>query len=210
MTSRPLKIAYLCDITPLDPNLYSGGNARMYQALKRHAGDVTILRNSWHGAEPLRRLMHMLPEALNLRMRWRFHLLLGRLIARGLRREIQSGAYDVLFCAYSIQSLAGLGPAPGLVSVFTTDATPTTYKRSTVGQSFGSFLSVSRYLDPWIAKQEQRILQDTDLLLLPSEWLRDGITDAFDIPSQDMRVIPWGANIGPVSANDVSLSLIHI
>lgn len=198
MTDRPLKIAYLCDITPLDPNLYSGGNARMYQALKHHAGEVTIVSNSWHLAEGLRRLMHALPEALNLRMRWRLHLLLGRIIARGLRREMKRGDFDVLFCAYSIQSLAGLGKLPDVVTAFTTDATPTTYKRSIVGQSFGSFLSASRHMDPWIAKQEDRILHQTDLLLLPTNWLRDGISEAFAVPKEQMHVIPWGANIGDV------------
>jgi glycosyltransferase involved in cell wall biosynthesis len=211
MTDRPLKIAYLCDITPLDANLYSGGNARMYQALKRHAGEVTILSNSWHMVEPLRRLMHALPEALNLRMRWRLHLLLGRVIARGVRRELKRGDYDVLFCAYSIQSLSGLGAVPNVVTAFTTDATPTTYKRSLVGQSFGSFLSASRHLDPWIAKQEKRILSDLDLLLLPTEWLRSGIIDAFECDEDQMSVIPWGANIGQVDApkNMNALSVDH-
>ena len=207
MTDRPLKIAYLCDISPLDPNLYSGGNARMYQALKRHAGEVSILSNSWHFAEPLRRLMHVLPEALNLRMRWRLHLLLGRIIARGVRRELKQGDYDVLFCAYSIQSLTGLGPVQDIVTAFTTDATPTTYKLSEVGQSFGSFLSASRYLDPWIASKERRILSETDLLLLPSEWLRDGINTAFEINDNSMRVIPWGANIGAVAASEETMLL---
>ena len=197
MNERPLKIAYLCDITPLDSNLYSGGNARMYQALQKHAGDVTILSNSWHLAEPLRRLMHALPGALNLRMRWRLHLLLGRLIACGVRREIAKGDFDVLFCAYSIQSLAGLGNLPNVVSAFTTDATPTTYKHSLVGQSFESFLSVSRYFDPWIARQEKRALSNLDLIMPPTQWLKDGIANAFDIV-QDMPIIPWGANIDPV------------
>ena len=200
MTDRPLKIAYLCDITPLNPNLYSGGNARMYQALVSHGAEVTILSNSWHAAEPLRRLMHALPEALNLRMRWRLHLMLGRLIARGVRRELALGDYDAVFCAYSIQSLAGLGALKGMPVVFTTDATPTTYKQSTVGQSFGSYLSVSRYMDPWIAKQEQRILRDLDVILCPTEWLRDGLEDALDISGAHVHVVPWGANIGFVDA----------
>ncbi|WP_085307653.1 glycosyltransferase family 4 protein [Planktotalea arctica] len=202
MTDRSLKIAYLCDITPLDANLYSGGNARMYHALRRHAGEVTILSNSWHLVEPLRRLVHRLPEAINLRLRWRLHLVLGRLIARDLRRELARGDFDVLFCAYSIQSLAGLGATPNMVTAFTTDATPTTYKRSLVGQSFGSMLSISRYFDPWVAAQERRILAETDLLLLPSDWLKEGIEESFALPGDAHHVVPWGANIGEVAALD--------
>lgn len=198
MTERALKIAYLCDITPLDPNLYSGGNARMFQALIRQGCEVTILNNSWHMAEPLRYLMHALPEAFNLRMRWRLHMLLGRLIARGVRRDLAEADFDVLFCAYSIQSMSGVGPLKDVVTAFTTDATPTTYKQSLVGQSFGSFLSVSRYFDPWVAAKEKRVLADLDLVLPPTEWLSDGIADVFSVRGEAVRVIPWGANIDPV------------
>ena len=149
--------------------------------------------------EPLRRLMHVLPEALNLRMRWRLHLLLGRLIARGVRRELAQGDFDVLFCAYSIQSMADVGRLGTVVSASTTDATPTTYKQSQVGQSFGSYLSASRYLDPWIARQEKRVLNDLDLILSPTHWLCDGIENAFAIADERVQVIPWGANIDTVA-----------
>lgn len=198
MPDRPLKIAYLCDITPLDPNLYSGGNARMYNALQAHAGDVTILGQGWHLAEPLRRLMHALPEAINLRARWRLHLLLRRLIAHGVRSELKRERFDVLFCAYSFQSLAGFKPPYPMVTAFTADATPTTYKNSRVGQSFGSFLSVSRYFDPWVQEQERRVLNGADVLLWPTEWLKNGVHETHGALDAQTHVIPWGANIEPV------------
>lgn len=207
MSDRPLKIAYLCDITPLDPNLYSGGNARMYQALQRHAGEVTILSNSWHLAEPLRRLMHALPEALNLRLRWRLHLALGRIIAGGVQRDLRKGDFDVLFCAYSFQSLAGLRTPPGMITAFTADATPTIYKQSEVGQSFGSYLSASRYLDPWVARHEARIMAQTDLLFWPTEWLREGSEHLLGVPKGKAHVIPWGANIAPVAEQTTTAPL---
>ncbi|MEM9579103.1 MAG: glycosyltransferase family 4 protein [Pseudomonadota bacterium] len=201
MTDR-LKIAYLCDITPLDPNLYSGGNARIYQALQKHAGDVTILGNGWHLAEPVRRLMHRLPEAVNLRLRWRMHLLLSRIIARGVQAELRRGKFDVLFCAYSFQSLARLEPPKGMPIAFTSDATPTTYKMSEVGQSFGSFLSASRYLDPWVTAHEARIMRRADLLLWPTEWLRGGAEQHLGVARGKAHVVPWGANIDWVDAAD--------
>ncbi|WP_424436535.1 glycosyltransferase family 4 protein [Planktotalea sp.] len=190
-----MKIAYLCDISPLNTNLYSGGNARIYRALQRQAGEVTIIGNSWGLAEPVRRLMHMLPERINLRLRWRLHLVLGRIISLRLRRELIKGDYDVLFCAYSFQSLAGLGSVPGVVSAFTTDATPTIFKNSVIGKIYGSGWSLSRYFDPWITKKEQQVLADTDLLFIPSEWLRSGIKSTFEIDRETICVIPWGANV---------------
>lgn len=192
---RRLKIAYLCDMSPLDKNLYSGGNHNIYQSLKRHAGDVTILSNSWHGAEAVRKLMHALPDSLNLRARWRLHLLLGRVIARGVQAELARGAYDVLFGAYSFQSLTGIQPQRPLVTAFTADATPTLYKRSEVGQSFGSFFAPSRYLDPLILRTERRIFQNLDVALWPTEWLKSGAEDLYGLDPAQGHVIPWGANI---------------
>lgn len=199
----PLKIAYLCDITPLDSNLYSGGNARMYNALRAEGADVTILNNGWHWAEPLRRLMHRLPESINLRARWRLHLVLSKIIARGVQAELKRGRYDALFCAYSFQSMAGVRKPYPMVTAFTSDATPTIYKQSEVGQSFGSFLSISRWFDPWVEAQERKIFKDIDLLFWPTEWLKSGADHLYDLTPVQSKRIPWGANIGEVAADPI-------
>ena len=56
-----LKVAYLCDSTPLDPWPYSGGNTRIYNALKEELPNIGILSQSWGLIEPLRRLLLKLP-----------------------------------------------------------------------------------------------------------------------------------------------------
>ena len=198
---RPLRIAYLCDISPLNRNLYSGGNARIYDALCTHAGEVTILDTSWHLAEPLRRAIMASPEALNLRLRWRAHLVAAPLIARGIHAELRRGQFDVLFGAYSFQSLAGVTPPPGMVTVFTSDATPTVYKRSEVGQAFGSYLSAARYLDPLVLRAETRIYRKPDLLLWPSEWLRQEAQALYGLDPARAHVVPWGANVADPGIN---------
>jgi hypothetical protein len=71
-----LKIAYLCDMSPIETWTYSGGNAEIYRALQEHVGDVEILDNQWVGLDFLRKALHRMPEAINLRARWRVHLLL--------------------------------------------------------------------------------------------------------------------------------------
>lgn len=203
MGHRP-SIAYLCDFSPLDTNSYSGGNNRIHEALRTHVGDVTVLDNGWGMAEPVRRLMHALPEAINLRLRWRMHLVLSRTIARHVQRQLVAGRFDVLFCAYSFQSLMNVRVPPGMTSVFTADATPTTYKRSEIGQSFGSYLAVSRLLDPLILGAERRIFQATDLTLWPTEWMKSGADALYGLNDAQSRVIPWGANITPPPAMDLA------
>ncbi len=217
MHAKRLNIAYLCDISPLDRNLYSGGNARIYDALQDHVGDVTILSNSWAMAEPVRQLLHKLPESINLRARWRLHLALGRVIARGVQRELARGRYDVLFTAYSFQSLARVVPPYPMVTAFTADATPTGYRQSEIGQSFGSYLSISRLLDPLILNAERRIFQAQDLLLWPADWQKDTADRLYDLTDTQSVIVPWGANIddpgqagAPAISPDLPLEILFI
>ncbi len=193
--SDRLKIAYLCDQSPLIPSLYSGGNARIFKALQTHVGEVTIVSPSWHLAEPARRLVTALPEALHLRTRWRLHYALAPVIARGVAREIAKGDFDVLFGAYSLQSMSRLRTKDHVLRVFTSDATQTTYRQSEIGDAFGSYWSASRMLDGWIARREAEALRGLDLMLWPSEWLRDLCNRTYGLDPARSEVIPWGAGI---------------
>lgn len=190
-----MKIAYLCDQSPLNRNLYSGGNARIYDALRTHVGDVTILSNTWHMAEPVRRLVEAMPDAITIRARWRLHLALSRVIAAGVRRELRRDRFDVLFCPYSFHSLLNVKPPYPMLTIHTSDATPTTYKQSEVGQSFGSYWSLARWLDPWVLRRETKVFRNTDLLIWPTDWLKGLADDLYGLDDGQSLVIPWGANI---------------
>ncbi|WP_137702273.1 glycosyltransferase family 4 protein [Marimonas lutisalis] len=201
-SERPLKIAYLCDISPEHAQPYSGGNARIFGALSDHA-DLTILPQSWGLAEPTRRAIYALSDAAQLRLRWRAHLALARIIAAPLNRQLAEGGFDVVFGAYAFQSMSRIAPPPGTLSVFTSDATPTVYKRSEIGQSFGSSWVSRQLLDPLTLRAERRIFNATDLLLWPSDWLKSRADALYDLPSGKAHVLPWGANVadpGPGAA----------
>lgn len=194
-TLSDLKIAYLCDQTPLDPWPYSGGNTRIYQALKSQLPNIDILSQSWGLAEPVRRLLLKLPFGVQLRARWRMHLLLAGIIRRQVEKELHAGDYDVLFCAYSFHSLFRVRPPKGVVTVYTSDATPTVYKNSEIGQAFDSWLKLSRRLDPLILKAETQTFGAADLLLWPSRWLKRGADPLYGLDPAKSLVVPWGANI---------------
>ncbi len=190
-----LKIAYLCDMDPRLAWTYSGGNKRIHDTLQEHVGDVDILSNDWAELEPLRRLIHKLPEAINLRARWRLHLLLSRVIARSVHKQLKARKYDVLFCPYSFQSLAQIKPPYPLVTVFTSDATQTSYRTAETGAAFGSYFKLSRLMDPWILKQEKTILSSVDMNFWPSDWQKSNADACYDLPVEKSIVTPWGANI---------------
>ena len=195
MKRRRLKIAYLSDEPPGDRWSHSGGNARILAALERHAGEVTVLPVHWFAAEPLRRAVQALPEALAIRVRWRLQLLAAPLIARGLARELARDRFDVLFCSYAFQALAALRTPYPLLRVFSSDATPSSFRRSALGERFGSYLSASRLLDPLIRRAEGRVLRGNDLNLWPSDWQKRQADALFSLAPECSLVVPWGANI---------------
>ena len=210
MTHPPnerLRIAYLCDQDPGNTSLYSGGNSRILAALQDHVGDVHVLSQGWHMAEPIRRLVEALPDKITIRARWRLHLMLSRLIARGVNAQLAAGQFDVLFGAYSFHALRHVSPPAGTITAYTSDATPTTYRDSEIGASFGSYLSLSRGLDPWIKRQETQVFQNTDLLLWPTDWLRDAANRAYGLDGAKAVTIPWGANIPDPGEPDKPISL---
>lgn len=201
------KIAYLCDLSPHDPLTYSGGNARILAALKTHVGEVTVLESGWGRLNGLRRAITALPEPVTIRALWRVQLALAPLIAPVIERQLVQGRYDVLFSAYAFHALAGLRVPPGVFSVYTSDATPTTYKRSEVGQSFGSYLRLSRLLDPMILRAERNVFRKVDLLAWPTDWLKSGADALFGLDPERSVVVPWGANVPDVRPSDVPPAL---
>ncbi|WP_306043360.1 MULTISPECIES: glycosyltransferase family 4 protein [unclassified Mameliella] len=195
MTPDTLRIAYLCDMSPLDRNLYSGGNARIFDALRSHAGEVTVLPQIWGAADPLRRLIQAMPERVSLRARWRAHYALRRVIARPIEAELRRGRYDVLFGAYALHALAGVRVPSDTVAAFTSDATQTVYRESEIGQAHERIFKLGRFLDDWVERRERAALARADLLLWPSEWLRTAVESRYGIAPDRSRLVPWGANI---------------
>jgi len=189
-----MKIAYLSDMDPRQGWSYSGGNTRILNALEGVA-DVTVLSQRWGKLEPLRRLLHRMPDSINLRLRWRLHLLFAPFIAREVAKELAKDRYDALVCAYSFHALAKVRLPYPMLRVFTSDATPTVYKRSEIGRAFGSFLSISRLMDRWILRHERAVMRANDLNLWPSEWQSDGASAIYGLGADKSVILPWGANV---------------
>ncbi|MGP6089410.1 glycosyltransferase family 4 protein [Antarctobacter jejuensis] len=190
-----LRIAYLSDLSPLDRTVYSGGNARLFDALQKHAGDVTVLPTGWGAAAPVRRLIMAMPETVSLRLRWRMHYALRRVIARQAEEELARGDYDVLFGAYALHAFSGVRTPKGMARVFTSDAVQTVYRLSEVGQAHKRVFAFGRVLDGWLERREREALRGADLLLWPSEWLRETTVARYGLSDDRVRLVPWGANV---------------
>lgn len=197
MVRGPLKIAYLSDFSALDRNLYSGGNARIHDALQAHAGEVTILPTDWGTAEPIRRAILSMPDALSLRLRWRAQMALSQVVARRIEAALQQDRYDVLFCAYAFQSLLSLRLPYPMTVAYTSDATHSIYRASEIGEAHPGLIPGGRLLDDWVERAEAEVFRRADLLLWPSQWLMDASVARYKLPECKARLVPWGANIAP-------------
>ena len=212
-----LKIAYLCDISPEHVHPYSGGNARIYRALSERA-EVTVLPQDWGMAEPVRRAIYATSDGAQLRLRWRAHLALAPIIAGPINRALRDGGFDVLFGAYSFQSLSHVAPPSGCIKVYSSDATPSVYKNSQIGQEYGSSMLARHLLDPLTLRAERRVLNALDLMLCPSDWLKREAEALYGLPPGLAQVLPWGANIDdpgpapppPAPGTDARLDLLII
>lgn len=198
MSEQRLKIAYLCDFSPLDRFMYSGGNAHMYHALQRHAGEVTILSSSWGLAEPVRRGIARLSYPMQMRLRWRLHLALAPVIARKVRSELSRGRYDVLFGTYAFHALHRVRSPYPLVTAFSSDATQTIYRKSEIGAQFESRYPGGRALDSWVERCEAEVFRSTDLMFWPSQWLKTAADDRYGLDPERSLMVPWGAGIKTV------------
>ncbi len=200
MAQRALKIAYLSDFSPLDRNLYSGGNARIHDALRDHAGEVTILPTGWGAAEPLRRAILRLPDALSLRLRWRAQMALSSVVARNIEAALRCERFDVLFGAYAFQALKDLRLPYPMTVAYTSDATHSVYRCSEIGQAHPGLIPGGRLFDAWVERAEADVFRRADLLLWPSQWLMDAAQARYDLPDDTAQLVPWGANIAPPPA----------
>ncbi len=202
----PLKIAYLCDLSPKLSWTYSGGNARIYNAMQSHVGDVQYIDNGWGLAEPLRKLVLKTPDAINIRARWRLHYALSRVIARHVQRQLLAQDFNVVMGVYSMHSMAHLKVPANMLCAFTSDATQSSYRTSEIGAGFGSYFTPGRLLDGWVKQHETRTLLANDLNLWPSDWQKEVADRCYGLEDPKSLVLPWGANIATPDAATLKIN----
>ncbi len=207
MTERRLKIAYLCDMDPSLTWSYSGGNARIFKALQDHVGDVEFIDNGWGRFEWVRRAIHKMPEAINIRLRWRMHYALSKQIARYVNAQLRDGDFDVALGVYSLHSLSHIKTPEHMPMVFTSDATQTSYRQSEVGAGFKSHMRLGRLLDRWIEGHERAVLTSTDKNFWPSDWQKDLADRTYGLNEEASVVLPWGANVDAPAIEKISTDL---
>jgi glycosyltransferase involved in cell wall biosynthesis len=203
-----LRIAYLGDVSPLDRNAYSGGTARIYDSLCKHAGEVTILPVHWAVGDLLRRALERVSDSNARALRWWVQVALRQAVADRVEAALARGDYDVLFCAQALPLLAGLRVPTGVVTAYTSDTLHSFPPHVGDPDRWQRSFARPKRAAGWVERREQRALRKLDLAFWPTQWLSDTAVARFQPGERKDHVVPWGSKL-KVSPSKPQEKLIH-
>jgi glycosyltransferase involved in cell wall biosynthesis len=183
--TRQLRIAFVADGDPRDPDLLSGTPYRMLSALERHADVVVVIGQPWSvSSRALRKAMRIATRGhVNMNFSPRF----VRLALHDTWRRLRAAAPDIVFAPVCTPTAGAL--TKGFAVAHASDATPRVMRgyypgtESWGGRSFERFEATERYL-----------LQHALLAFYPSDWAADSAIADYGLPRERAAVIAWGAN----------------
>src|SRR5262249_38510773 len=74
---------------------------------------------------------------------------------------------------------------------------------SLMGTDFETFRSKYPHLYEW----DSRTLERSDFIAFAADWVRDDVIQHYKVPAEKIHVVPFGANLAPVSREAVSESI---
>lgn len=201
-----MKIAYLTWHDPRDVRHWSGTHSFMFDALTRHAGEVIpigpfatpapyraleLLLNAWHRG----------PAAQSPRKyRLGYSLLAAAAYGRVARRRLVTTACDVVFA-----------PAAAREAIFSCGRTPFVFLNdaifSQVVAFYPRFMNHAR-LTLWEAEQTERLcVRRAAAAIFSSRWASDAAAARYEVCSEKLHAIPFGANLQNAPASIIPKSL---
>jgi glycosyltransferase involved in cell wall biosynthesis len=186
-----LRIGYLTEDDPRDPNAWSGVNYSIFLALQKYVGqviplgpvDLSLVRKFTWQYEKLIKLLtgkRFDPLGLGLDSRW-----IGRIVQERLNESID------LIIAPTALGLAYIKTS--IPKVFVHDATETQLLDYYPGNS--NQLSISKLM---IRREELKVMNSADLIVMSSEWARASVIQDLDQDPRKVVSIPFGSNY-PIS-----------
>lgn len=181
-----MKIAFLSSLDPADVHSWSGTLYHMYKTIsKKH--EVTWIGNKELAEVYLFHIAnmgetHFTPE--------KYALLLGKLLTDRLENDF----YDLIICRDSFLYAYLITDIP---LVFIGDTTFRLFNEY-LGIKDADFISLSETI-------ERAALQKADLLFFSSEWAQKSAIEHYQVSSEKVHVIEFGANIESVSHREIEI-----
>lgn len=202
MSARPLRVLMVSRFR-VHPDIQSGSQFHMMEALRRHAIDIDVL----DGLFPPRRLAaHLargpafwLPSAIALarvaglrlagqRDNWGRHPAICRYYARRIAARLREhGPYDAIFADKAYHELAYLDT--GVPIVYSHDIT----FRQMLGYS-REFTGLAPCAQREYADMERRATAKASACVYPAQWAADSAARDIPVPAGKLRVVHCGPN----------------
>jgi glycosyltransferase involved in cell wall biosynthesis len=180
-----------------DLHSFSGSGYFMASALRRHAGEIEVIRvrrPAWQ--QKVDWLLERLVRRLPLRLPWRPPVAFGSAAARHqARTAIAAGQFDVLIAFLSSAEAASLPPGNRPPLVFMSDAT---YDLVRGYYDFASDLPAAA--DAWYERTEAGAIANADLCIYPTSWAAASAISHYGKPAAATAIVPYGANLLEIPA----------
>jgi len=181
---RWLRIAFVGDGDPRDPDLSSGTPHRMLTALERHAELVAVIGEPWPA--PFRAVRKAMRVATRGRVNLNFSRRFVRLAMRNTARRLRAARSDIVFAPFCTPAAGALADTFAVAHV--SDATPRGMRGYYPGTDWAG-----RGFDLF-EETEGRLIRHALLVFYPSEWAAQSAIDDYGLPRERAAVIAWGAN----------------
>jgi glycosyltransferase involved in cell wall biosynthesis len=192
-----MKIGLITAFDIDDLHSFSGSGYFMADALRRHAGEIEVIRVGrpvWR--EKSDWLLERLARRLPFRLPWRPPVAFGSGTARRqAQAAMASGRFDVLIAFLSSAEAACLPPGRRPPLIFMSDAT-----FDLVRGYYDFATGLPPAADAWYERAEAGAIANAELCVYPTAWAAASAISHYGKPAEATAVVPYGANLLEIPA----------
>lgn len=201
--SVPYKIAYLTSTDPMDKMNWSGTHYFMIQALRKHCGEVILLKQtSRHLLWMLKVLNKLLGFITNRQFNASHNKLLSFVYQRHFSEILNKIDCDLIIAAIAATEIASLKIK--LPIVYISDATFQTLKNY-----YPNFKGHFYFSSAAIDVIEKKAMNNAAVIVYPSEWAAASCINYYNISPSKVKVVPYGANLELIPTRDEVLPKVY-
>lgn len=193
-----IKIAYLTSQDPKSKRSWSGIHYAMSQELERRFDDVIILgpikTKTW-----IKKLLLIFNKVhvtfSGKKFNKQHNFLLSKFYARQISAKINTEDIDIIIAPAASTEIASLHTEIPIIYISDTSF-------DQIKNYYDTYSSFSKLSNKISDKIEQKAILNSTTLIYSSSWAAEHVKTNYLIPSQDVHVIPFGANIEKIPSGE--------
>jgi glycosyltransferase involved in cell wall biosynthesis len=195
---KRLNILYLSAKNPRDRKNYSGTPSFMIENLEKHCGNVDYFGEFNTSIHHLGKLINGLLSVFGKRIDYGHSITLSKCYMKRIQNFLRDKKYDIIF-THGITEIAFLRTKIPIVLI--TDATI-----PALSEYYPYFNYFFRFSLKVSQKLEKIALDNTSLILYPSDWVAESAKQNYGVSEQKIRIVYYGANLSYIPERSKVLS----